>query len=451
VPLTLAWGDREAERTKQLAPAAIARIRQQASVGLLADACGDPLFNAAALEAFTERRELQANQGKVRFVPTAAFERIVGADRDALVQGRVLTSSENTAVILGERVFLKWYRRIRTGLNPELEIGRYLTDVAGFSHCAALAGSVEFVAPDGSVASLGLLQAFVANQGDVWTVTVDHLARELEGRRADAGQRIEETEAGFMALLQILGQRTAELHAALARATDDPAFAPEPVTDDDLARWVHNVRTDAAAALELLRTHRDALPEAADRARAEALLATGARLAAELGHDVTVPRGARKTRIHGDYHLTQVVLVSNDFVIIDFEGEAARDIAQRRSKFSALRDVAGMLRSFDYARHAALHQVPHGAVEAQRLLPVAREWEQLARAAFLKGYRETAIGLQLFDGVAHFEENTRLLRLLEIEKAFSELRDELNSRPDWAGVPLAGLARLLDLQESTPK
>jgi len=449
LPLALGWEDRAGERAKQLAPLAIAKVRQQAQVGLLADACGDPLFNQAVIDAFAARRELEAIQGKLRFVPTAAFDGVVGADHTAIGSLRVLGMNRNTAVILGERLFLKWYRRVRTGLNPELEMGRYLTDVAGFTHCVPLAGSVDYVGADGSVANLGLLQGFVANQGDVWNVTVDHLARQLEGRRGDAEQRIEETGAGFLVLLQLLGQRTAELHGALARHTDDAAFAPEAATSDDLARWVQAAHTDAAATMQLLRARRDTL-STDDRARAEAVLATEARLTTELGRDVTLPRGAVKTRVHGDYHLGQVLLVNNDFVIIDFEGEPERDIAARRAKSSALRDVAGMLRSFDYARHAALHQVPHGEVEEKRLRPVAREWEQLARAAFLKGYRETAIGLQLFDGAAQFEENAPLLRLLEIEKAINELRDELNSRPDWVGVPLAGLARLLDLRESTP-
>jgi maltose alpha-D-glucosyltransferase/alpha-amylase len=444
LPLAIGWEDREGERAKQLAPAAIAKIRQQAVVGLLADACGDPLFNLAVVEAVAEGREVEASQGKLRFVPTAAFAAIAGGDRSALRSMRMLASTRNTPVCLGERLFLKWYRRVRTGVNPELEMGRYLSDVAGFTRCAPIAGSVDYVAPDGTVANLAVLQAFVENQGDFWTVTSEYGARQLEARRGSAEQRIEETGAGFLTLLQTLGQRTAEMHAALARETQDPAFAREAVTAEDLARWVQRARTSAAAALDLLRARRDKLsPE--DRAYADALLASGPRASAELGADVTLPRGAIKTRIHGDYHLTQVLLVNNDFVLADFEGDTARDIAERRAKASPLCDIASMLRSFDYVRHAALQQVPHSDVEAQRLRPVAREWEGLGRAEFLKGYRETAIGLRLYEDGAHFEESARLLRLLEIEKAFDELRDELNHRPEWAGVPLAGVLRLLEL------
>jgi maltose alpha-D-glucosyltransferase/alpha-amylase len=442
LPLALAWEETEEERTKQLAPAAIAKVRQQASVGLLADAAGEPAFCAAAVAAVAARRELRSTRGKLRFAPTAAFERIAGKDPSALAPVRALAMSSNTAVLLGEKLFIKWYRRLRDGENPELEMGRFLTDVARFEHCVPVAGSIDYVTGDGTVRTLALLQAFVPNQGDAWTAAVDQLARHLESQRSGKSTAVEMAFDGFLALMKTLGQRTAELHAALARRTGDAAFDPEPISEADLAQWVREARADAAATFNLLAARHDALP-AALLDTAQRLFAAGPRLQGQLGSDLRVPPAGLKTRIHGDYHLGQVLLVHNDFTIIDFEGEPARDLAERRRKHSALRDVAGMLRSFDYARHAALLQVAHSDADVERMAPAATDWAQCVRTAFLDAYRHTAVAGGLYQDDAQFDAVQPLLGFFETEKALYELRYELNNRPDWVAVPLAGLSELL--------
>ncbi|MFZ5539709.1 MAG: maltose alpha-D-glucosyltransferase, partial [Pseudomonadota bacterium] len=222
LPFALAWEDDE-ERSRALAPAAIAKVRQQAQVGALADAAQDPEFCAALVEAIGAGAELPTAHGRLLFTPTRAFAQLAGTPESRKPVTRVPGSSSNTVMQLGRQLFLKIYRRVRTGLNPELEIGRFLTDVAGFKHCVPLAGSVEYVDADGAASSLALLQAYVENQGDGWTFTVDYVARRLESRAAD------ETFGDYAALAQTLGRRVAELHLAFASGAD-PAFAPEPVT-----------------------------------------------------------------------------------------------------------------------------------------------------------------------------------------------------------------------------
>jgi maltose alpha-D-glucosyltransferase/alpha-amylase len=427
LPFALAWEEEE-ERLRTLAPATIAKVRQQAQVGALADATQDPEFCAALVEAIGTGTELPTAHGKLVFKPTRAFAQLAGRPESRKPLMRPPGSSSNTVMQLGRRLFLKTYRRVRTGLNPELEIGRYLTDVVGFKHCVPLAGSIEYVDANSVASSLALLQAYVENQGDGWTFTVDYVARRIEDRAAD------ETFGDYVALAQTLARRVAELHLALAAGTD-PAFAPEPATRDDLTAWVGNVGNEARVTLELLQRRRDELPAAA-QADADIVLAAREALVAA----IALPEGnaGAKSRQHGDLHLGQVLLRDNDWLIVDFEGEPARALDERRAKHSPLRDVAGMLRSFGYAAAAAVERVAADAVDREAPASHAHAWEEVARRAFADAYRETA-------GALYPPAAAALLRLFELEKACYELRYELDNRPSWAGIPLAGIKRMLAL------
>ncbi|MGE0384491.1 MAG: maltose alpha-D-glucosyltransferase [Gammaproteobacteria bacterium] len=442
VPLALLWEGRDDERIRQLGPAALAKVRQQAKTGLLADAGADPALCHAVVEAIGAGREISGPGGILRFVPTAAFARLAGTDREALNPVRAIGQSSNTVVMLGERLFVKWYRRLRAGENLELEMGRHLTEVAGFEHCVPVAGSVDHVAQDGTVRTLALVQGFVANQGDAWSATVDHVAGVLEASRDYVERAVDDASGGFLDLMGTLGRRTAEMHAALSRITGNPAFDPESVSAEDVDGWIRGVRAEAAVSIELLAARLGDLdPGLVDGARR--LVAVDP--AGAIGNGAQLPLDALKTRTHGDYHLGQVLMVRNDFVIIDFEGEPDREIADRRRKQSPLRDVAGMLRSFDYARQAALLRVVHPQAGRDTLDAVAAEWGRRVREAYLRIYRDTAIARGLFRNADHFESLAPLLRLFEIEKAFYELRYELTHRPDWAAVPVSGLMRLFGL------
>jgi maltose alpha-D-glucosyltransferase/alpha-amylase len=239
-----------------------------------------------------------------------------------------------------------------------------------------------------------------------------------------------------MALMKTLAIRTAELHVALSRPTSDPAFAPEAITADDIAGWRGRALTEAENTLAMLGEQESRLsPEVA--LEAESLLKRRALLYRRMESSTRhVPTGI-KARRHGDYHLGQVLLRRNDFIIVDFEGEPARTLAERRAKHSPLTDVAGMLRSFAYARRAALQKVAQLAVDqAERLQPLLERWEQEARRTFIAAYDEVARAGGLY---ASLEEMQPLLQLFEIEKALYEVRYELGNRPDWASIPLRSL------------
>ncbi|HKX40653.1 MAG TPA: maltose alpha-D-glucosyltransferase [Burkholderiaceae bacterium] len=446
VPLALAWEDQDEERLRNLTPAALARVRQQANVGVMGDAFADEAYCRAIVLAIGASLELPGATGQFHFRPTAAYPDVAGAEAEvvALPVARPLAQSSNTIVMLGEKLFLKGYRRLRAGVNPELEVGRHLTDVVRYPHCVPIAGALEYTAANGVVVTLALVQAYVANQGDGWSYTLDYLQRFLEPLRTAAETVPPDVHGAYLALMQTLGTRTAELHVALARATGDAAFDPEPLGSEDLGALRQRALAEARASFALLQSRVDQIADAS-RDEAQALLQQQNRVLARLEALADVGEGGVKIRHHGDYHLGQVLVTRNDFVIIDFEGEPARTFEERRAKGSALRDVAGMLRSFDYARWSALRRVAHNSDELDRLNPHAQAWEAQARSAFLAGYRRAVQGtpLDVVIGPSAESRGVGLLGLFELEKALYELRYELGNRPDWVSVPLQGIRTLL--------
>jgi maltose alpha-D-glucosyltransferase/alpha-amylase len=437
MPLALAWEEHEEERVRNLSTAAVAKIRQQGNVGVMGDAFADELFCRAVVAAMASRREVAMSQGKLKFRPTAAFARLAGSDYSLLPVERPRGSSSNTIVALGERLMLKGYRRLRAGTNPELEMGLYLTEVVHYANCAPLAGMLEYVGNDGQIRLLAMLQAYIANQGDGWTHSLEYMRRHLEQYRTTPATDPLPANAheAYLTLIRVLGARTAELHRALAQPTADQAFSPQPLTRADIDRYRQRAVEEARSALDALASNVGQLP-AADREGANAVLAQRDQLIARIEACATdAPRGL-KTRIHGDYHLGQVLVKRNDFIIIDFEGEPGHSMEQRRAKHSPLRDIAGMLRSFSYVQWSALHSVAHTETEAARLAPLARAWETEVRAAFLTAYDEAARGANL-DAV--LIPGSGLLGLFELEKALYELRYELGNRPGWATIPLQGI------------
>ncbi|WP_291991659.1 maltose alpha-D-glucosyltransferase [Candidatus Accumulibacter sp. ACC003] len=445
LPLALAWDDGEEERIRNIAPGALAKVRQQAAVGLMGDAMADDAFCHAIVDAIGASRVVKAGAGQLRFVPTRSFADLARAKPGELSPVKLLGLSSNSVAVLGSKLFLKAYRRIREGINPELEVGRFLTDVVKFPHCVPVAGHLEYVDQAGAVSTLALLQACVDNQGDAWTFAVDALVRYLEAAGAAPGEAA--LPDGFVALVRTLAVRTAQLHAALAQRTGDDAFDPEPVLASDIPLWVKQVHDDALATIDELAAQAERLPQSL-QPLAAAVVAGLPRLLERLEACAQQSPQGLKTRYHGDYHLGQVLLVNNDFVIIDFEGEPARSLPERRHKHSALRDVAGMLRSFDYARHTALQQATQHEGDVDQLAPVAAAWLHEARAAFLDSYCGEAIGAGLYASGEAFAAQQQLIELFELEKALYELRYELANRPDWVGVPLRGMAALAGLDEN---
>jgi maltose alpha-D-glucosyltransferase/alpha-amylase len=289
--------------------------------------------------------------------------------------------------------------------------------------------------------TLALLQGYVENQGDGWSYTLAYLERFFEHLEAN-DTAAADMHGAYLTLVRTLARRTAELHLALARPTGDPAFDPETIGAPDLDQWTQVAGEEAVESLDRLESALATLPAAA-RAPAEALLAQRQALSAQIASGVPEGFSGLKIRHHGDYHLGQVLVAQNDFIIIDFEGEPTRSPEQRRQKSSPLRDVAGMLRSFDYAARTAL---AHAASEAPKdmagLEAQAIAWQQEVERAFLLSYAETvAAGDAKLYG--KWSEAQHLLELFVLEKALYELRYELAHRPDWVQLPLLGILAVL--------
>jgi maltose alpha-D-glucosyltransferase / alpha-amylase len=449
LPLTLAWEETEDERITVLAPVTLARVRQQANVGVLAEAIADERFCREIVKAVCGARSVASAKGTLKFVSLRGCVEAVGTEVDELAVSRLHAQSSNSSATLtspkgGDRLFLKFYRRVRAGINPEFEMGRFLTEVARFAHCVPLLGALEYVSEANKdkreikdikdkkeikhqikgreeTATLALLQTYVPNQGDGWSYTLGYLDRFLEDRSAVVqAAPVENAHGAYLALMETLAGRTAGLHRALATRSGDPAFEPEPLTARDVESWKARVRKEAEDTFLLLKNEK--LEKEKILARIDACVA---------------PRGpALKIRHHGDYHLGQVLLANNDFVIIDFEGEPSRPLEESRRKHSPLRDVAGMLRSFDYAKWSAVKRVAQTDAGVEKLVAELQSWEKLTRETFIAAYAEAMRGSDLY---ASFDDVRGLLDLAELEKVLYELRYEANNRPDWLHIPLSGL------------
>ena len=443
LPLALAWEDEADEHARGHGAGLVARARQRARIGNLFDAFADDGFCRLLVELIGRGGSEALGAGRLHFQPTAAYaEWATGLDQ--LELQRRPDDSSNTGIAFGDRLFLKGYRRLRAGISPELEIGRYLTEHTGFRNIVPMLGAIEYEAPDGDRYSLAILQGYARHQGDGWSHTLHALGRYLEDAAlAGAAPAAESPDYSLnLMLMDRLGQRTGELHVALAGARDDPAFVPEPVTPEILDQWGQHVTEEAEATAHLLERSEAGLPEAlqAEARRVRAGLPTlVARRLRGLPADC---RGLLRIRTHGDYHLGQVLLTENDFVISDFEGEPARSLAQRRARQSPLRDLAGMLRSLDYAAGTAL-----GSVQAQfpehpdTLRQAARAWRDAAGGALLRGYASATAGTAVaFDAESR---SHGLLDLFLLEKTLYELRYELANRPDWVRLPLHALSEFI--------
>ncbi len=439
-PLVMAFDDEEEDRVRELTAVAVTKVRQQASMGVLAEATGDEAFCRALVAAIGSGREIVGEGGTLQFTPTAAYDAVVGDALAGATPLHRLSASNNSISLLGDTLVLKCYRRLQSGISAELEMGRFLTDVAGYRHCVPLAGSMAFHARDGTVWPLALLQAQVVHQGHAWTFTVDQLARLLELRH----NPVEQADAGIAAMaerMQLLARRVAELHVALAQRSGLSAFEPEPVGAADMLRWSTNTRADWGRTLALLGERGAGLAEPLAALATRVGVAAPA-LDARLGALASASPVGFKTRVHGDLHLLHVLVRHDDFMIIDFKGDPHRSLDLRRAKQCALRDVAGMLRSFDHARHTALQQTARSDAELAAMAPLARQWERRMREAFVATYREVAVAGGLYASLAEFDTTRPLLELFELERALGELRHNLDHRPEWVGVPLAAIAAL---------
>jgi maltose alpha-D-glucosyltransferase / alpha-amylase len=392
--------------------------------------------------------------------PSKAFRKLVGTMDSPLEPSLIKREQSNTSVAYGDRLMLKIFRRVVDGLNPDVEIGQFLTEVE-FPHVPPLAGHLELRKGRVEPATLGILQGLVANEGDAWGYTLDSLDYYFEQvltRQVEVGaatlpnqspvelveQEIpdlaKELIGTYLRSACLLGQRTGEMHVTLASDTKDSAFAPEPFTALYRRSLYQSMRTLADQSLGLLQKRLKRLPEEVQAQAAEVL-----RLESEIFNRcrqlVERKIGGMRIRSHGDYHLGQVLYTGKDFVIIDFEGEPARSITERRLKRSPARDVACMLRSFNYAALTKLRGGGLRPEHAVQLKPWAHYWEFWVSVSFLNGYLAATAQTALLPKSR--DEIKLLMNVLLLEKAIYELSYELDNRPDWVAVPIAGILELI--------
>ncbi|HWO94162.1 MAG TPA: putative maltokinase, partial [Dehalococcoidia bacterium] len=465
LPLGLARGERSEALMQEAPQAIVARIesRTDGGTGILFDASLDEEFGETLLSAIARGRSFEGT-GKLTASPTPALRRIRSRADGPLCPTVLRAEQSNTSIVYGDKLILKLFRRPERGINPDLELGRFITERTKMRHVPQVAGYIEYRAGRSEPMTLAILQAYVPNEGDAWRYTIDELDRYFErvlalGTLPDerllprqpmallaaspTPSAAEDAIGAYLESARLLGQRTAELHLALASSPEDKNLAPEPFTPFYQRSLFQSMRNLTAQMLSLLRRSIDRLPEAA---REE-----GLRIA-EL-EPVIIERFQRinqsrlnitRIRCHGDYHLGQVLYTGNDFVIIDFEGEPARPLSERRLKRSPLRDVAGMLRSFHYAAYTALLEADGAVRDEDRpmLESWARVWHTWVSATFLRAYLETAAGASFLP--ADSGDLVTLLDAFIMEKAVYELGYELNNRPEWVRLPLQGILQLLE-------
>jgi maltose alpha-D-glucosyltransferase/alpha-amylase len=459
LPLAISAGE-DGERVRASSPAGIvAEVAAASGSAILHDAVGREDVRQAILNLIATNGELRSHRGVLRGRRSSAFDSVHGENELPARTGSAEQS--NTSILYGSKLIMKLFRRLQPGENPDTEIGRFLTETAHFPRIAPFLGDITLEPGSGDATTLAMLQGLVANDGDGWEWTLGELSRAYErsatlalpdsfgGSASFAGDAEISDEArafvgSYLDAAALLGQRTAEMHLALATPTENPAFRAEAFTGDDLIADAARIETQLSlslAALERGMSHLDegaAVDAAVVLSRQEVLFARARALAS-----VSAKNFGQRIRIHGDYHLGQVLRSRGDYVILDFEGEPARTLAARRAKQSPLKDVAGMLRSYSYAAYAGLNafaaRQPEGAKDFEIW---AGLWQNAVSVEFLRAYRRS-IGAANSRILAQAAQAQLLLDAYLLEKALYELLYELDNRPAWVRTPLSGILTLL--------
>jgi maltose alpha-D-glucosyltransferase / alpha-amylase len=440
LPLAIAWEDSITEAMPQ--QLALTRVRRGRRVGFLTDAFAIDALPIRVLLNLAERTVQPLSQGEIRFLPTSVIDGMEFPEAPTI--RRLSAEQSNSSLIIGDFAVLKLVRRVLLGIHPETEMTRHLTE-QGFANTAPLLGEVLHVAPDGASHTMIIVQGFVRNQGDGWAYTLDFLARILDTISvADPEAAVAESIGlidTYGAFAGVMGRRLAEMHAVLARPVEDPAFRPEPATAADAAVWRDGVIIQLNAAYAALDAVQ-AWPDETVASRVELLRSVRPALADRVAQLSETAVGSLKIRVHGDFHLGQVLVAATDAFIIDFEGEPLRPLEERRAKTSPLRDVAGLLRSFDYAAFAAAGHAERITDRIDAHQTILRQFAASASNSFLDAYK--AVQAEAPDLVMTNETQGALLDLFLIEKASYEICYEVANRPGWLGIPVGGLATIAE-------
>ena len=450
LPLTFVPSEVLLERIEYTAQSVVCRAEIQNKTGFIMDSSYDRVFRDFLFTSMEKGVKVKDGEGVLEF-NASVFSKI----KADIVESKILKAdSSNTAIIYNDQYFFKFYRKIEKEINPDLEIVRFLSENTNFRNSPKFSGSMEYKDDEGKTIVFGLLQEKVDNQGDAWNMTIDSVGRFYERVLAKAKKEklpkllnkpaIQFEEApellqefigrGFYERVVRLGQRTAEMHLALASDTSDPAFAPEYFTSNYQRSLYSSLRKLLKDRFKLLRQSMGKLTDETKRL-AERVLALEDGILECFGEIYQIRINGIKTRIHGDYHLGQVLFTGKDFIIIDFEGEPGFSFSERRLKKSPYKDVAGMMRSFHYAAYGKiLLNENYREQDMQFLESWAEQWQHYVSRFYLGAYMEK-MGL----GTKLPYEDDVLIRTYLIEKAVYELGYELNGRPDWTAIPLRGI------------
>jgi maltose alpha-D-glucosyltransferase/alpha-amylase len=448
LPVKIASGA-SARAVSQNTPHAVITRFTGAGETILFDAIWDGKFRSQLFNVIAQRQSMKAGGGDLVGIASEAVE----ADNVALSdESQVLGGEQsNSSMLFGNKFFLKLYRKLEHGVNPDVEINRFLTERTDFPNVPAFLGAMEYRRPKADPTVVCLLQNAATNQGDVWTLSLDAMGRYYErvlGRKADlqnetapVGALLDELIGGiYPDKAKLMGQRTGELHLALASRTEDRAFAPEPFNAMAQRSVYQTMRASLRRVFTFLGKK---LPELSKKFRDEAreVLAAEKEILAREKRLLDRRTNAAKIRIHGDYHLGQLLYTGKDFVILDFEGEPARALSERKLKRSALRDVAGMMRSFQYAAYSALWQPAMRTEDVPFLERWADLWYRQISSVFLQSYLRTTAGAIFVP--QNSEDLQIMLEAYLLDKAIYEIGYELNNRPDWVVIPIRGIKHIL--------
>jgi maltose alpha-D-glucosyltransferase/alpha-amylase len=432
---------------------ALARVRRGRHVGFLTDAYALDSFTFVIVDLLRTRSTIATEDGEIRFIPTEALDKLDVSAKPVI--RRLSAEQSNSSLIADDKVVLKLIRHLSPGVHPEAEMGRYLT-LLGYANTPQMLGEVTRFGADGTQYTMIMLQQFIDNQGDAWQWTLDTLSLSIQKATlpetapgSELPIEVSDPQDELTTLATMLGRRLGEMHTALATPTDDPDFSPQQVTKEDAKAWATGTRRQVEAAVEALQRKVE-WSTVEEQDRITRLIGQRAQLLEKIDALAAAAVGTLSIRVHGDFHLGQVLVAQGDVYIVDFEGEPAKPLEQRRAKTSPLRDVAGLLRSLDYAAAFASLHGPGDLSEAEELRKqhILRNFVPRSQSTFLSAYREAAHAGPL----AISEEAERsLLNLFLLEKSAYEVCYEADNRPDWISVPANGMAniaaQLLDMPQ----
>jgi maltose alpha-D-glucosyltransferase/alpha-amylase len=463
LPVAYGGHDKGTMILEEFPRSAIARLQVDGEDGLLYDAIYDEDFRQALLSMISNDVTAEGRSGQLVAYRGKALDR-QGTDDAATKRSRVLTAEQsNSAILYDESHFFKLFRRLEEGINPDLEVEKFLTEQTDFENIPPFAGALEFRRAQAEPIAVGLMQTFVPNSGDAWSLFQQFVTRYFErilskpeeiekaprlpsspftiNMESIPPQLLETIGVPSLDMAALLGQRTGELHIALASSPIDPAFRPEPFSTLYQRSLYQSMRTQVRRTLQTMKQHLPNLPEQVGR-DVEQIVNSEDKILNQLKQVTERKIACEKIRIHGDYHLGQVLYTGKDFIIIDFEGEPAVPLSERRLKRSSVRDVAGMVRSFHYSAYGPLRLAsPIRPEDAPLLEPWADLWFSYVSGVFLNAYQTTVAGKPFVPDKEGFEILTKVHLL---QKAIYELNYELNNRPDWLAIPIKGIQQILE-------